>query len=70
MLLLQWKPNISPLIKAIVYSAVSAFVGLPMFRLLGMYHPKQWSNIYSFVITVVIYLIADFVSKRSSFEKL
>ena len=70
MLLLQWKPNISPLIKAIVYSAIASFIGLRIFEWLGMYHPKQWSNIYSFVITIVIYLIADFVSKRSSLEKL
>src|SRR5665648_869706 len=70
MLLLQWKPNISPLIKAIVYSAVASFIGLRIFEWLGMYHPKHWSNIYSFVIVIVIYLIADFVSKRSSFKKL
>ena len=70
MLLLQWKPNISPLIKAIVYSAVVSFIGLRIFEWLGMYHPKHWSNIYSFVIVIVIYLIADFVSKCSSFKKL
>jgi uncharacterized membrane protein len=70
MLLLQWKPNISPIIKAIVYSTLVSFISLRVFEWLGMYHPKHWSNIYSFVITIVIYLIADFVSKRFSFEKL
>ena len=50
--------------------AIAAFIGLPVSEWLGLYDPQHWSNIYSYVIVIVIYLIADFVSRRSSFEKL
>lgn len=70
MLLLQFKPKINPLIKATVLGAGGSFIGLPIFKWLGMYHPKQWSHFYSFFIVIVIYLIAHFVVKRSSFSRL
>ncbi len=70
MFVLQYKPHIKPLIKAVLYSAVACYVGMPIFSFLSLYVQKHWSLFYSFVITIVIYLVADFVAKRSTFAKL
>ena len=69
MLVLQYKTHLNPLLKAIVYSAIASFGGLFIFQLLGMYHPKHWSNFYSFIIMIIIYLVCNYVVTRSSFDK-
>jgi len=70
MFLLQFKPKIKPIIKAIVFSAFSAFISEPFFTWINMYNPKNWKYIYSFPIFIVIYLVADWLSKRPYFEKI
>lgn len=70
MLFLQYKTSINPLIKASVFSAIGSFIIQPIAKLLDLYHPKQWSNYYSFIILFVIYLFANFVATRSSFDKI
>lgn len=70
MFLLQIKPKISPIIKAIVLSVVSSFIVEPFLVWIGVYNPKHWKYIYSFPIIIVIYLVSDWLSKRSHFEKL
>ncbi|MGE5422266.1 MAG: CBO0543 family protein [Ignavibacteriales bacterium] len=70
MFLLQWKPDIPPIYKAIGFSIFGAFISEPIFAWLGMYNPKNWEYYYSFPILVCIYLVADWLSKRSDFEKL
>jgi hypothetical protein len=69
MLLLQYKPNINPLLKAIVFSGVASFIFQPLLVWLGFYDPKIWKHYYSFPILIAIYLIADFSVKRKNFEK-
>lgn len=70
MFLLQFKPKISPIIKAIGFSIFSSFIAEPFFVWLEMYNPKHWKYIYSFPIFIVIYLVSDWFSKRPNFEKL
>jgi len=70
MFLLQIKPKVSPIIKAIAFSIFSSFVAGPFFVWIGTYNPKHWKYIYSFPIVVVIYLVSDWLSKRIHFEKL
>jgi len=70
MFFLQIKPKVNPLLKAAVFSAISSFVIEPFFVMTGIYNPKHWKHIYSFPIIIVIYLISDYISKRSHFEKL
>lgn len=70
MFLLQVKPQMSPIIKAIAFSIFSSFIGEPFFVWIGIYNPKHWEYIYSFPIVIVIYLVSDWFSKRPHFEKL
>ncbi|MFB4166064.1 CBO0543 family protein [Alteribacillus sp. JSM 102045] len=67
--LIQIKPNVSPLIKAVFFSVVSAFVAEPFFKSIGLYQPIYWKHVYSFSVYIVIYLIADYISKRNTWAK-
>ncbi|MFD0824321.1 CBO0543 family protein [Neobacillus sp. M.A.Huq-85] len=69
-ILMQIKPHISPLKKAIVYSTIVSFIGEPFFERLGFYTMENWEYIYSFPIYIIIYLCGDWVSKRNSFATL
>ncbi len=66
-LLMQIRPEVSPVKKAVFYSAVVSFVGEPIFDFIGFYTRIQWEYIYSFPIYIVIYLCANWVSKRKTF---
>ena len=70
MFLLQIKPQINPIIKGIMFAAFSSFIIEPFFVWIGLYNPKHWEHIYSFPVILVIYLVADSISKRSKFERL
>lgn len=69
-LLMQIRPEGSPLKKAVLYGVLAAFIGEPLFELIGFYTRLKWENIYSFPIYILIYLCADWVSKRKSFGPL
>jgi hypothetical protein len=57
-------------LKAIIFSVASSFIAEPIFVAIGLYNPKQWKYIYSFPVVIIIYLIADWLSKRKDFEKI
>lgn len=66
-LIIQLRPEISPFKKAIFYSTLVSFIGEPFFNLIGFYKMIHWKYIYSFPIYIIIYLCADWVSKRKTF---
>lgn len=70
MFFIQVKPEINPVIKALIYSALVAFIGLPLLNWIGIYKPSHWRYIYSFPILIVIYLAASYIASRRKFEKL
>lgn len=73
MLLLQYKPNFNPYIKAVFFGAFTAFIGEPLFVAIKLYSPIVWRHTYSFpiyVIYVILYLICHYLSKRKNFESL
>ncbi|MDR3601255.1 MAG: hypothetical protein P4L49_12370 [Desulfosporosinus sp.] len=67
---LQITFGISLIIRAIIFSAFSSFIVEPFFVWIGFYNPKSWEYIYSFPILFLIYLVSNWFSKRSDFEKL
>jgi hypothetical protein len=69
MAVIQTMPRVSPLIKAVILSALLAFIGEPLVEWLGFYQPVKWEHIYSFPIYALIYLIAHYISKRESWAK-
>lgn len=68
MWLIQIKPTMNPLVKGIIFGGLSAFVGEPFFVLIGVYIPKHWSHWYSFLIYIVIFLIANSLAHRKSYD--
>lgn len=68
--LIRIKPYAHPFIKALVLGAVTSFLGLPLLNWIGLYEPLNWNYIYSFPIQVIIYLLADFMSRRGKFAPL
>lgn len=70
MLVLQYKPNLNPFLKAIFIAGMTAFIGEPVFKWLDIYSPKGWKYIYSFGVYGVIYLITHYVSRRKQFQSL
>ncbi|MED4224422.1 CBO0543 family protein [Neobacillus cucumis] len=70
MVSLQFKPHINRFLKAIIFSALTAFIGEPFFMWLGYYTEIKWSVLYSFPIYIVIYLITDRISRAKSFDAL
>jgi hypothetical protein len=70
MTLIQFKPHISPVLKAIFFASVSTFIGEPLFLWLGFYVIKDWHILYSFPIYFIIYLLANRVSNVKNFERI
>jgi len=70
MLLIQYKPTLHPLIKAIFFGGMSAFVGGPFFTWIDLYNMHEWKSIYSFGIYIIVYLFTHYMSKRSRFNTL
>ncbi|PLR95134.1 CBO0543 family protein [Bacillus sp. T33-2] len=68
MLWLQYKPGWNPMLKAVIYSALTSFVGEPLFEWLGLYYSKNWIPFYSFPIYIMIYLLAHRISRSKSFD--
>lgn len=69
MFLLQIKNMRNPLIKALVFASVSAFIGEPFAVWINLYDPTKWKYIYSFPIYIVLFLISHYIYSRTSFQK-
>lgn len=71
MFAIQLNPlKINRYIKAVIFSALASFVVEPIFVRIGFYETRNWSHFYSFPITALIYIAADWLSRRNSFEKI
>lgn len=70
MFFLQIKPDVSPVLKALIFSGTASFIVEPVFTLMDFYDPESWRYLYSFPIYIVIYMIAHYCSRRESFGKL
>ncbi|WP_425509075.1 CBO0543 family protein [Virgibacillus doumboii] len=68
--LMQFKPHVHPFIKAIILGVITSFIGLPLLNWLDLYEPLNWNYIYSLPVQVVIYLLADLISRRERFAPL
>lgn len=68
MLFYQYKPNVHPFLKSVVFSAIGSFIVQPLFEWIGIYDPKGWKNYYSFPILIGIYLIGYYFYTRDRFQ--
>jgi len=70
MLLIEYKRHISKYVKAAFFAFGSALLAEPFFEWIGIYQTLTWEHYYGIPLYYVIYLIADFVSRRTRFEQL
>lgn len=70
MVFYQYKPTVSPFLKALLFAGFSAFVWEPFFSWLRIYEPMHWRHIYSFPIFVLIYLLGHFIVTRKHYAPL
>ncbi|WP_332630289.1 CBO0543 family protein [Halalkalibacter flavus] len=68
LVLIEYKPNASPYLKGLIFSAVSAFLAEPFFEFVGLYKEIHWSNLYSFPIYFLIFLFGYWLSRRNHFQ--
>lgn len=71
MISIQYNPfNLNRYTKAIIFAFLASFLVEPIFVKLGLYELIHWKHIYSFPIVVAIYLIADYLSRTTTFSRL
>jgi hypothetical protein len=70
MFFLQIKPQISPIIKGLIFAGMTAFLAEPFFLWLGYYKYPGWNSIFSFPFFFVIYLIAHKLAYSSAVKPL
>jgi hypothetical protein len=70
MLLLQYKPNFNPFLKAVFFGVLGAYVGMPALEKLDLYKKIDWAFTYSFLILTSFYLLAHWFSRLNSFGRL
>jgi hypothetical protein len=58
MFFLQFKPNVNPFLKAIIFGGLGAYIGMPIMAMLDMYRKIDWAYTYSFFILTSMYLVA------------
>lgn len=66
--LIEFKPNVSPWIKAVIFSLFTSFIAEPLFFFLGLYKPINWEYLYSVPIFFIIYLVCHFLSTLDGFD--
>jgi len=65
-LIIQYKPNIHPLRKALFFG-VFGCLGEFLFTAIHLYEDHHWRVYYSFPIYIILYLAAHWLSQRTSF---
>jgi hypothetical protein len=70
MFFLQFKPNVNPFLKAIIFGGLGAYIGMPIMAMLDMYRKIDWAYTYSFFILTSMYLVAHWFSRMNTFEKI
>ncbi|MBM7570781.1 CBO0543 family protein [Aquibacillus albus] len=68
LVLIEYKPSISPFLKGGVFAGFTAFIGEPFFEYIGLYKEINWNSFYSFPIYFSIFLVGYWLSRRNNFE--
>lgn len=68
MFLIQTKPHIAAWKKSLFFGALTAFIGEPIFTWAGYYVLTGWEYVYSLPIYALIFLFADWLTKRETYS--
>ncbi len=69
MLLIQYKPNFSPLIKSMIFASFGV-LGEVVFQWIDFYEVLKWKIIYSIPIYMLLYLLANYLAHRDRYTPL
>lgn len=67
-MLIEYKPHISPYLKGLIFAFITSFIGEPLFEYMGLYKEISWSHFYSFPIYFFIFLFGYWLSRRNNFN--
>jgi hypothetical protein len=70
MALLQCKPYIHPLLKAAVFTVLSAYIGEPFAQWIGLYDPEKWKHIYSVPGYFILYMTAHYIAFKLRYKEI
>jgi hypothetical protein len=70
MFFIQIKPDKNPIIKGLMFAAMTAFLAEPLFKWLGFFDYPGWHFWASFPFYFVIYLIAHYLVNGDTFHPL
>lgn len=70
MFIIQIKPNIKPLYKAIFFSVLTSFGAEPFFKWLGFFDYPSWHYIASVPFYIAIFLVASKLVNGNNFKSL
>jgi len=68
MILLQWRPALSKYWKGLIFGLFNAYVGEPLYVLLGIYVMTGWKYHYSVPIYFLLFLIAHRIAYSHWYE--
>jgi hypothetical protein len=68
MAFLQYKPNIKPYVKGLIFALMSSYIAEPVAIWMELYKPIIWEHYYSLPIYFVIYLICDKMYRGKSYK--
>jgi hypothetical protein len=69
-MLIQLKPEVNMIFKALMYSIFISFISEPLFVWSGLVVYPNWKYVYSFPIYFLIYIISHYLSTRNTFDKI
>lgn len=70
MAFIQFKPRMSPFIKAFLFALIASYIGESIFEWLGIYVREKWYRTCSVPFQFSIYLVAHYLSRRNKYDEL
>lgn len=70
MFIIQYFSKRNPWIVGFIFGLISALIGEPIFKLMGIYDPVNWKSWYSIPLYTVIYVISHKLTLRDKFKQL
>ena len=67
MLLIEIRPNWSPIKKAFIYAGLSALVGETLADFFQLYYPLKWHSFFSMPIYFLLYFLCDRFARSKTF---
>ncbi|XEC94750.1 CBO0543 family protein [Paenibacillus tarimensis] len=68
MILLQFKPRVSPYWKALAFAAGTAFIAEPVMEYFDFYEEIRWNSFLSAICYFIIYLLAHWLNSRTRYQ--